>query len=236
MALLLDRDRERAGPKIVAEVDSVALAEVREAAAKAGIWLHIGSMPLLDEDSDKWVNRAFLIAPNGDIAARYDKIHLFDVELDDGGSWHESGSFARGDKPCVVDCDLGRIGFAICYDLRFPALFDRLGSTRPDLILCPAAFTYPTGVAHWHVLLRARAIETTSYILAAAQTGRHEDGRQTYGHSLAIGPWGEILHDMGEAPGLAFVSLDLAEPERIRLQLPGLANRQDIDPVEVTPA
>ncbi len=233
MALLLDRDRKRAAPNIVAENDSRPLAECREAAAREGIWLHLGSMPLMAENGDKWVNRAFLIAPDGSIAARYDKIHLFDATLGGEDRWRESNAFAPGDTPCVVDTDIGRIALTICYDLRFPALFDRIGSTRPQLILCPAAFTQQTGPAHWHVLMRARAIETASFVLAAAQSGKHADGRKTYGHSLAVSPWGEILHDMGKAPGLAFVSLDLDETDRTREKVPGLDNRRDIPEVEV---
>ncbi len=233
MAVLLDRNRARAGTHIVVEADSTPLHRLREAAKSAGIWLHIGSMPLRSEIGDKWVNRAFLIAPDGGIAARYDKIHLFDVTLANGESWLESGAYAPGEEAVVVDTPLGRIGLAICYDLRFPLLFDRLGTTRPDLILCPAAFTRPTGAAHWHVLTRARAIESGCFLIAAAQSGTHEDGRDTYGHSIAVGPWGEVLMDMADGVGLSVVDLDFAEIARVRGQVPGLGNRREVLPLNM---
>ena len=230
MALFLDRNRQRAAAHIPTQADSAVLRECQDAAARAGIWLHIGSMPLRDEASDKSVNRAFLIAPDGAIAAHYDKIHLFDVELATGESWMESRAYQAGSRAVLVDTPLGRIGLAICYDLRFPALFDTLGAARPDLILSPAAFTVPTGEAHWHLLTRARAVESGCFLIAAAQVGQHEDGRATYGHSVAVGPWGDVLLDMGHAPGLAFVDLDFAENAKVRGQIPGLGNRRDIAP------
>ena len=235
MAILLDRNRARAGAHIVAEADSTPLQRLREAAKAAGIWLHIGSMPLLSDTCDKWVNRAFLIAPDGSIAARYDKIHLFDVTLASGESWLESGAYAPGEEAVVVDTTLGRIALAICYDLRFPLLFDRLGATRPDLILCPAAFTRPTGAAHWHILTRARAIESGCFLIAAAQSGTHEDGRETYGHSIAVGPWGEVFMDMADGVGLSFVDLDYAEIARVRGQVPGLGNRREVPMLKMPP-
>jgi deaminated glutathione amidase len=235
MAVLLDRNRARAGAHIVAEADSIPLQRLQEAAKAAGIWLHIGSMPLLSEAGGKWVNRAFLIAPDGSVAARYDKIHLFDVTLANGESWLESGAYAPGEEAVVVDTPLGRIALAICYDLRFPLLFDRLGATRPDLILCPAAFTRPTGAAHWHVLTRARAIESGCFLIAAAQSGAHEDGRETYGHSIAVGPWGEVLMDREDEVGLSVINLDFAEIGRVRAQVPGLGNRRDVAPLNMPP-
>ncbi len=228
MAVLLDRDRGRAAAHISTEEESIPLRLCREAAAKAGIWLHIGSMALLADSGDKWVNRAFLIAPNGAIVARYDKIHLFDVQLATGEHWAESSAYAPGERVVVVDTPMGRIALAICYDLRFPLLFDRLGATRPDVILCPAAFTRTTGAPHWHLLTRARGVESGCFLIAAAQSGRHADGRETYGHSIAVGPWGEVLMDMGAEAGLAFIDLDFAENARIRAQLPGMGNRRDI--------
>lgn len=239
MAVMLDRNRVRAAANIVYEADSKALIQCQEAAAKAGIWLHIGSMPLRSEctDSDsigKWVNRAFLIDPTGSIVARYDKMHLFDVQLANGESWLESGAYTPGQQAVVVDTPLGRIGLAICYDLRFPLLFDRIGSTRPDLILCPAAFTRPTGAAHWHILTRARAIESSCYFIACAQAGQHEDGRETYGHTIAVAPWGEVIMDMEESIGLGFVDLDWAEVARVRAQVPGLGNRREVAPLALS--
>lgn len=233
MAVLLDRNRARAGSHIMAGADSIPLQRLAAAAKSAGIWLHIGSMPLRSETGDKWVNRAFLIGPDGNIAARYDKIHLFDVTLANGESWLESGAYAPGEEAVVVDTPLGRIALAICYDLRFPLLFDRLGATRPDLILCPAAFTRPTGAAHWHILTRARAIESGCFLIAAAQSGTHEDGRETYGHSIAIGPWGEVLMDMADGLGLSFVDLDYTEIARVRGQVPGLGNRRNVPPLNM---
>ncbi len=234
MAVLLDRKRDRAAASMSTQAQSRALADLREAAAKNSIWLHIGSMPLLADTSEKWVNRAFLIAPNGDIAARYDKIHLFDAELANGEKWLESSAYAPGETAVVVQTPIGRIGLAICYDVRFPALFDRIGHTNPDIIFCPAAFTRPTGAAHWHILMRARAVESRAFLVAAAQTGVHGDGRETYGHSLAIGPWGNVLTDMGEDAGLSFTELNFAELAKVRGQLPGLANRRDIAPIFIT--
>ncbi len=236
MAVMLDRDRARAKAHIVGEADSAALSALRDAAAAAGIWLHVGSMPLRSNTGEKWVNRAFLIAPDGNIAARYDKIHLFDVTLANGENWMESSAYAAGKHAVVVDTPLARIALAICYDLRFPLLFDRLGATRPDLILCPAAFTRTTGAAHWHVLTRARAIESGCFLIAAAQSGGHEDGRDTYGHSIAVGPWGEVLLDMGQGTGLSFVDLDLAQVARVRGQVPGLGNRREVAPLAMPPS
>lgn len=228
MALLLDRDRNRAAQHITTQAESTVLRTCQDAAAQAGIWLHIGSMPLRDEGSDKSVNRAFLIAPDGSIVAHYDKIHLFDVELATGERWMESRTYQAGSRAVLVDTPLGRIGLAICYDLRFPALFDALGAARPDLILSPAAFTVPTGEAHWHLLTRMRAVESGCFLVAAAQVGQHADGRATYGHSMAVGPWGEVLCDMGDTRGLSFVDLDFAENDKVRAQVPGLGNRRDI--------
>ncbi|MCW1428501.1 carbon-nitrogen hydrolase family protein [Novosphingobium sp. JCM 18896] len=228
MSGLVDRDRKRAITQVVPEGEDRVLAAVREAAAKSGIWVTIGSLAVLREDGS-WANRSFVIDGSGEIVARYDKIHMFDVDLDTGESWRESNAYAAGDAVVTVETPLGRLGLAICYDIRFPALFEALGQARCDVIAIPAAFTVPTGKAHWHLLQRARAVEASAYVVAAAQVGRHEDGRSTYGHSLVVDPWGEILLDMGEAEaGLGFAEL---HPERIadvRAQLPSLANRRDI--------
>lgn len=228
MSGLLDRNRKRATPNIVREEDDRLLAMVREAAAREGIWVALGSLAVLREDG-LWANRAFVIDAIGEIAARYDKLHMFDVDLSTGESWRESSAYAAGDAVVTVETPLGRLGLTICYDIRFPALFEALGAARCDVISIPAAFTVPTGKAHWHLLQRARAVEASAYVLAAAQVGRHEDGRETYGHSLAIDPWGEVLLDLGgEAPALGFVDLDPARIAEIRSQLPSLANRRKI--------
>ncbi|HVR89624.1 MAG TPA: carbon-nitrogen hydrolase family protein [Novosphingobium sp.] len=228
MSGLLDRNRERARVNIVAEEASPVLAAVRDAAAGAGVWVALGSLAVLRDDG-RFANRSFLVDPNGAIAASYDKIHMFDVDLSTGESWRESSAYAPGEALAQADTPLGRLGLTVCYDLRFPALFEALGQARCDAIAIPAAFTVPTGAAHWHILQRARAIEASAFVIAAAQVGRHEDGRQTYGHSLVIDPWGEVLLDMGgEEPGLAFVELDLGRLAEVRAQLPSLANRRTI--------
>lgn len=230
MSGLLDRQRERAAASIVSEGEDPVLAAVREAAAREGLWVHIGSLAVRPEGGDgRYANRAFVIDDKGEIRARYDKMHMFDVDLASGESWRESSAYAPGDKVVTVETPLGRLGLAICYDVRFPALFEALGRAKCDVIAAPAAFTVPTGKAHWHLMQRARAVEASAYVLSAAQVGRHEDGRETYGHSLAIDPWGEILLDMGgETAGLGFVDLEAARIAEIRAQLPSLANRRMI--------
>jgi predicted amidohydrolase len=228
MSGLLDRDRGRAAGKIVAEADNAVLAEVREAAAGAGLWVALGSLAVLRDDG-RWANRSFVIDAKGGIVARYDKIHMFDVALATGESWRESAAYAPGEKVATADTPLGRLGLTVCYDLRFPALFEALGRQSCDIIAIPAAFTVPTGQAHWHVLQRARAIEASAFVVAAAQVGLHEDGRRTYGHSLVVDPWGEVLLDMGgDAAGLGFAEIDLARIAEVRAQLPSLANRRAI--------
>jgi deaminated glutathione amidase len=226
MSGLIDRDRARATPNIVPEAQSPVLQAVQEAAAGAGIWVALGSIPVLREDG-RWANRSYVIDSNGVIAARYDKIHMFDVDLSTGESWRESAAYAPGEAVVTVDTPLGKLGLAVCYDLRFPALFEALGQARCDLIAIPAAFTRPTGAAHWHVLQRARAIEASAFVIAAAQVGLHQDGRETYGHSVVIDPWGDVLLDMGgETAGLSFAQLDPARIATVRAQLPSLANKR----------
>lgn len=228
MSGLIDRDRARAASNVVPEDQSPVLTAVREAAAGAGVWVAIGSIPVLRDDG-RWANRAFVIGANGEIAARYDKIHMFDVDLSSGESWRESAAYAPGEAVVTVDCPVGKLGLTICYDLRFPALFEALGKARCDVIAIPAAFTKPTGAAHWHVLQRARAIEASAFVVSAAQVGQHQDGRETYGHSLVIDPWGEVLYDMGgDQAGLAFVELDPGRTTAVREQLPSLANKRPI--------
>lgn len=232
MSGLLDRKRERGRESIRSEGEDVVLAAVREAARREGVWVHIGSLAIARQDG-KWANRAFVIDDQGEIRARYDKMHMFDVDLASGESWRESNAYMPGDDVVTVDTPLGRLGLAICYDIRFPALFEALGLARCDVIAIPAAFTVPTGKAHWHLLQRARAVEASAFVLSAAQVGTHEDGRETYGHSLAIDPWGEVLLDMGGAQdggiaGIGFVDLDLERIAGVRKQLPSLANRRVI--------
>ena len=229
MSGLLDRDRERSAAHLRVEADDPVLAAVREAARGAGIWVHLGSLALLSEASDKLVNRGFVIDAEGEIRARYDKIHLFDVDLPTGESWRESAAYRGGDHAALVETPLGTLGLSICYDLRFADLYTALSNYGATLFSIPAAFTVPTGEAHWHVLLRARAIEAAAFVVAAAQVGRHEDGRTTYGHSLAVDPWGRVLLDMGgEEPGLGFADLDLGLVEEVRQRLPAIWHRRPI--------
>lgn len=234
MCGLIDRDRHRAAPHIVAEADCGVLQSAREVAAKTGVWLVLGSLAVRDSGEERAANRSFVIDGNGQIVARYDKLHMFDVDLAGAGGqsgqrWRESSAYAPGKGYVTVETPIGRLGLAICYDLRFPALFDALGRAACDVIAIPAAFTVPTGIAHWHIMQRARAIEASAFVISAAQVGQHEDGRETYGHSLVIDPWGEVLLDMGgEAAGLGFAEIDPARIAAVRSQLPALANRREV--------
>lgn len=232
MSGLLDRDRARAAASIGDEADDTVLATVRDAAARAGVWVQLGSLALRGP-GDKYVNRAFLIDPAGAIRARYDKIHLFDVDLPGGETWRESSAYAPGDTAVVAATPWGPLGLTICYDLRFPALHRALAEAGALMLSVPAAFTRPTGRAHWHVLLRARAIETGCFVVAAAQTGVHADGRETFGHGLVVAPWGDVLLDMGEAPGLAICDIDLAAVAEARGRVPALRHAR---PFTVTTA
>jgi predicted amidohydrolase len=235
MAGQLDRDRTRAAATLTNEADNLVLARVREAAAKAGLWVHIGSLALKDERTDgRWSNRSFIIDDTGAIRARYDKIHLFDVDLASGESWRESSVYGPGEQVVAVDTPWMRLGLSICYDLRFPDLYRALSDAGAKVLLVPSAFTVPTGQAHWHVLLRARAIEAGCFVIAPAQTGRHEDGRETFGHSCAIDPWGDILLDMGTQTGLALADIAMERVVEVRSRIPAIANRRTIpDEVEI---
>ncbi len=233
MSGLLDRDRGRAMRHLHLQSDDPVLAAVRAAAAEAGIWVHLGSLALLAPDGDKLLNRGFVIDDEGGIRASYDKIHLFDVDLPTGESWRESAAYERGRRAVVVDTPVGPLGLSICYDLRFAGLYAALSNEGATVLSIPAAFTVPTGEAHWHVLMRARAIEAGAFVVAAAQVGRHQDGRATYGHSLVVDPWGAVLLDMGgEAPGLGFAELDPAAVEEVRRRLPAILHRRPIPPPE----
>lgn len=229
MSILLDRDRKRAAKWIESDAPQEIATRLASLAANHGIDLALGSMPVRSgKGSDKWANRSMYFTASGDITATYDKIHMFDVSLSTGESWRESSAYEPGREVVMVpDTPLGKLGLGVCYDMRFPALFEALGGC--DAISVPAAFTVPTGRDHWHVLLRARAIEASAFVIAAAQVGKHEDGRETYGHSLVVDPWGEVLLDMGgEGPGVGFCDIDLSRIEEVRAQLPSLANRRKI--------
>ena len=234
MSGLLDRDRERASAHLRSEADDPVLAAVRDAAARAGMWVHLGSLALAGERADgRLVNRGFLIDAAGQIRARYDKMHLFDVDLPTGESWRESASYAPGERAVVAESPAGKLGLSVCYDLRFPDLYRTLTDAGATIVAVPAAFTVPTGEAHWHILLRARAIEAGAFVVAAAQVGRHEDGRETYGHSLVVDPWGRVLLDMGSERGIGFAELDLEEVEAVRGRLPAIRHRRPIPAAEL---
>ncbi|HET7816626.1 MAG TPA: carbon-nitrogen hydrolase family protein [Sphingomicrobium sp.] len=228
MSGLLDRDSIRAAGNVCEEQDDAVLAACRRAAEANGIWLHLGSLAVLTEGG-QFANRGFVIDPRGEVRARYDKMHMFDVDLPTGESWRESAIYRPGEEAVVVEgTPVGTLGLTICYDLRFPALFARLSEAGADVIAVPAAFTVPTGRAHWQVLLRARAIEAGLFVVAAAQSGSHADGRQTYGHSLVVDPWGEVVLDMGEGTGVGFADFDLARISEVRRRIPALHHRRPI--------
>ena len=229
MSGLLDRDAKRAADNLRTEEDDQVLAACREAASCHGLWLSLGSLAVRTDDS-KLANRGFVIDPTGAVRARYDKIHLFDVDLPTGESWRESSVYRAGEGAVVVEgTPLGRLGLTICYDLRFPDLFSRLSEAGAQAIAVPAAFTVPTGRAHWEVLLRGRAIESEAFVIAAAQSGHHTDGRDTYGHSLVVSPWGEVLLDMGQDTGVGFAEIELSQIDEVRQRIPVLEHRRPID-------
>jgi len=232
MSNLLDRDRARSEAHLRGEAEDETLAAVREAAREVGLWVHIGSLALRGEGGQR-LNRGFLIDDRGAIRATYDKIHLFDVDLPTGESWRESSVYARGGRAVAAETPWGRLGLSICYDMRFPDLYRALTGAGATILAVPAAFTVPTGRAHWHVLLRARAIEAGVFVVAAAQTGIHEDGRETFGHSLVVDPWGEVLLDMGTEPGLDFADIDLGKVAAVRSRVPAIDHRREIPPVQV---
>src|SRR5512143_1297389 len=207
---------------------SAALAELRARARKLGIFLHIRSLAI-KLDPSRVANRSYLIGPDGKVTARYDKLHMFDVDLPGGESYQESQYFRPGDKAVVADLPFGRLGLSICYDLRFPALYRALASAGAESIAVPSAFTRQTGEAHWRVLIRARAIETGAFVLAATQGGLHENGRATYGHSLVVSPWGEVLAEGGEDPSVIFADIDLAASEEARARIPALKHGQSFE-------
>lgn len=239
MSGLLDRNTKRLIAAARAEIDDPALSALSTVARRFAVPVAIGSLAIRDEGAGadgRLANRSFLIAPDGRIAARYDKMHLFDVDLPNGDRYRESASFVSGERVQLVDLAWGRLGLAICYDVRFPQLHAALARAGADVIAQPAAFTVPTGEAHWHVLLRARAIETGAFVVAAAQTGLHEDGRETFGHSLVVGPWGRVLLDMGTAPGLATVDVDLGEVADARARIPNLRHARPLGEAQVADA
>ncbi|MGB3738839.1 MAG: carbon-nitrogen hydrolase family protein [Pontixanthobacter sp.] len=227
MSALLDRDRDRADRHIIAEHENATLDKTRNACAQHGLWCALGSIAVRHE-SGRYANRSLVVDDTGAIKARYDKIHMFDVDLANGESWRESKAYRAGKNVVTTHTPIGRLGLTVCYDIRFPALFEALGQQKCDAIAIPAAFTVPTGRDHWHVLQRARAIEASAYCIGAAQVGHHGDGRETFGHSLVIDPWGTVLLDMEKRTGLSFAEIDRNRVEDVRRQLPSLANRKPI--------
>jgi predicted amidohydrolase len=215
----------------VAEEEDKSLAAFRALAKKLGIWLHIGSLAIR-VSPERAANRSFLIDPQGEIVARYDKIHMFDVDLAGGESYRESRSYRPGEQAVVADLPWGRLGLTICYDVRFPTLHRALAEAGASFLASPAAFTKQTGEAHWHLLLRARAIENTAFVFAAAQGGRHEDGRDTFGHSLVIDPWGRILAEGGTEPGVVTAKIDPAEVATVRSRIPSLQHGRRFELLE----
>jgi deaminated glutathione amidase len=226
-----NRDHQRAVFHL--EEDDPTLVALRAEAAAAKIWLLIGSLGLKTHDVDgRFANRSFLIAPDGSISARYDKIHMFDVNVSETEVYRESAGYRPGGQAVFADTPLGKIGMTVCYDLRFPHLYRRLAKAGAQILTVPAAFNHITGAAHWQVLLRARAIETGCFVLAPAQTGFHPEtagkGRHTHGHSLVITPWGEVLADGGDAVGVTFADIDLAEVGKVRGRIPSLDHDREI--------
>ena len=219
---MMEWGRDNLVAKAAAEDRHPALPAFQALARETGIWLHGGTLHIRLDDG-RLANRSYVIAPDGSIAARYDKIHMFDVDLGNGESYRESATFRPGAGAASVDLPWGRLGLTICYDLRFPQLFRALAKAGAQFICVPSAFTRTTGRAHWHVLLRARAIETGCYVLAPAQCGDHAGGRQTYGHALIVAPWGEVLADGGEEPGLVMAEIDPGQVDLARGKVPSLS-------------
>ena len=231
MTNILEVKRERLFAAIVAEESDVSLATFRELARRLGIFVHVGSLAI-KLLPDKAANRSFLIDRQGEIVARYDKIHMFDVDLANGESYRESRSYRPGEIAVVADLPWGRLGLTVCYDLRFPALYRALAEAGSSFLAIPSAFTRQTGEAHWHVLNRARAIENGSFVLAAAQGGKHENGRETFGHSLVVDPWGRILAEGGTEPGVVLASIDPAEVAGARAKIPSLQHGRRFEIIE----
>ena len=226
----LSNSRADQHERLHAEGDDPTLARMRDTARDLGVTVLLGSLALKGAEDGRFHNRSLLVGPDGAILARYDKIHMFDVDVDAENTFRESNAYAPGSRAVVVRAAGTTLGLTICYDMRFPALHRALALAGAEVLTAPAAFTVPTGRAHWEVLLRARAIETGSYVIAPAQCGTHPgSGRRTWGHSLVVSPWGEVLADGGEAPGLVLADLDLAAVAKARAAIPALANAREFD-------
>jgi len=231
MTNVLAANREQLFSVVMEEDADASLATLRELARKLGLYIHIGSLAI-KVSHDRCANRAFLIDPKGEIVGRYDKIHMFDVDLSGGESYRESRTYRPGELAVLADLPWGRLGVTICYDLRFPALYRALAEAGAIMLAIPSAFTVQTGEAHWHVLMRARAIETGSFVFAAAQCGKHESGRETFGHSLIVDPWGRILAEGGTEPGVVMTEIDLGEVAKARSRIPSLQHGRRFEVIE----
>jgi deaminated glutathione amidase len=226
MTNVFEPDRERLKAVVMTEAEDSSVQGFIELAAKLKVWLHLGSMALKGADG-KLVNRTLLLNPKGEIVARYDKIHLFDVDLPNGDTYRESETYTGGTEAVKVDVPFCSLGLSICYDVRQPALYHALAKAGADVLLVPAAFTVPTGKAHWHVLLRARAIETGSYVIAAAQGGTHDSGRETWGHSKVVDPWGKVIAEAGVDPEYLLFEIDPAQSVAARARIPALLHARE---------
>ncbi|MBZ8133019.1 carbon-nitrogen hydrolase family protein [Afifella sp. IM 167] len=227
MSNILERDREKLFAAISPEEDDATLAACRRLAAELGVHFHLGSVALKAGEG-KIANRGFLISPQGEILARYDKIHLFDVDLPNGESWRESRTYSAGEEAVLSELPEGLVGLSICYDVRFPHLYRALARQGAFMLTAPAAFTRQSGAAHWHVLQRARAIENGAYMISAAQAGLHADGRETFGHSIIVAPWGEVLAEAGgEGEAIVLAEIDAEKSAEARRRIPSLANERD---------
>jgi predicted amidohydrolase len=227
---LMNRDAARARQLVTTEARDPYLAACRAIARQHGIWVQTGSTPVAGQDDTRFLNRGHMIGPDGDIVARYDKIHLFDVDLPGEPARRESDRYAPGGQAALARTPWGLAGMSVCYDLRFPHLYRDYAKAGATMLFIPSAFAMTTGAAHWETLLRARAIENGAFVIAAAQSGHHADGRETWGHSMIVDPWGQVIVDMGRDPGVATVDLDMAAVARARASIPSLANERAYAP------
>jgi deaminated glutathione amidase len=234
MTNIFEPDRERLKAVVMTEAEDSSVHGFVELAAKLKIWLHLGSLALKGAD-DKLINRSLLINPKGEIVARYDKIHLFDVDLPNGDKYRESETYTAGSEAVKINLPFCSLGLSICYDVRHPMLYHALAKAGANVLVVPAAFTVPTGKAHWHVLLRARAIETGSFVIAAAQGGTHDSGRETFGHSKVVNPWGQVIAEAGVDPEYLLFEIDTAESDAARARIPALIHAREFSLREIAP-
>jgi len=231
---MLEPRRKLAATKVELEESNVALAMFKDLAKETGAWILVGSMAVKLSDGDRFANRSFLVTPEGDVTAKYDKINMFDVDVAEGESYRESKGYRPGDHATLAATPWGALGMTVCYDMRFPYLYRELAKAGADFLAAPSAFTVPTGRAHWHVLLRARAIENGCFMFAPAQVGEHAEGRKSYGHSLIVDPWGEVLADGGEDVGFVTAKIDVSKVAEARAKVPSLFNdREYASPVAI---